>query len=64
LRAQHRHARLVEASQRRIAELASKNLTNREIAQMLFDIDRTVEGHLPSVFGSSSSIREHSSEQR
>jgi DNA-binding CsgD family transcriptional regulator len=38
------------ASERRIAELASQNLTNREIAQVLFVTDRTVEGHLTSVF--------------
>src|SRR5919197_3181969 len=37
-------------SERRIAELASQDLTNREIAQMLFVTDRTVEGHLTSVF--------------
>ena len=38
------------ASERRIAELASEGLTNREIAQMLFITTRTVEGHLTSVF--------------
>ncbi len=38
------------ASERRIAELASQDLTNREIAQMLFITSRTVEGHLTSVF--------------
>jgi len=38
------------ASERRIAELASQGLTNREIAQMLFITARTVEGHLTSVF--------------
>jgi DNA-binding CsgD family transcriptional regulator len=38
------------ASERRIAELASRDLTNREIAQMLFITDCTVEGHLTSVF--------------
>ena len=38
------------ASERRIAELASQSLTNREIAQQLFITDRTVEGHLTSVF--------------
>jgi DNA-binding CsgD family transcriptional regulator len=38
------------ASERRIAELASQDLTNREIAQLLFVTDRTVEGHLTSVF--------------
>jgi DNA-binding CsgD family transcriptional regulator/tetratricopeptide (TPR) repeat protein len=37
-------------SELRIAELASQDLTNREIAQMLFITDRTVEGHLTSVF--------------
>jgi DNA-binding CsgD family transcriptional regulator/tetratricopeptide (TPR) repeat protein len=38
------------ASERRVAELASQNLTNREIAQILFVTARTVEGHLTSVF--------------
>jgi DNA-binding CsgD family transcriptional regulator len=38
------------ASERRIAELASQGLTNREIAQTLFVTTRTVEGHLTSVF--------------
>jgi DNA-binding CsgD family transcriptional regulator len=38
------------ASERRVAELASQNLTNREIAQTLFITSRTVEGHLTSVF--------------
>jgi DNA-binding CsgD family transcriptional regulator/tetratricopeptide (TPR) repeat protein len=38
------------ASERRIAELAGQDLTNREIAQMLFITARTVEGHLTSVF--------------
>jgi len=38
------------ASERRIAELASQGLTNREIAQMLFVTARTVEGHLTSIF--------------
>ena len=38
------------ASERRIAELASQDLTNREIAQTLFITARTVEGHLTSVF--------------
>jgi len=38
------------ASERRIAELASEGLSNREIAQMLFVTARTVEGHLTSVF--------------
>ena len=38
------------ASERRIAELASQDLTNREIAQLLFITDRTVESHLTSVF--------------
>jgi DNA-binding NarL/FixJ family response regulator len=37
-------------SERRIAELASQGLTNREIAQTLFVTARTVEGHLTSVF--------------
>lgn len=38
------------ASERRIAELASQGITNREIAQLLFITARTVEGHLTSVF--------------
>jgi DNA-binding CsgD family transcriptional regulator/tetratricopeptide (TPR) repeat protein len=38
------------ASERRIAELASQGLTNREIAQTLFITTRTVEGHLTSIF--------------
>ena len=38
------------ASERRVAELAGQSLTNREIAQQLFVTDRTVEGHLTSVF--------------
>jgi DNA-binding CsgD family transcriptional regulator len=38
------------SSERRIAELASKGLTNREIAQTLFITTRTVEGHLTSIF--------------
>jgi DNA-binding CsgD family transcriptional regulator len=41
---------LLTASERRIAELASQDLTNRQIAQLLFITDRTVEGHLTSVF--------------
>jgi DNA-binding CsgD family transcriptional regulator/tetratricopeptide (TPR) repeat protein len=38
------------ASERRVAELASEGLTNREIAQTLFVTARTVEGHLTSAF--------------
>jgi DNA-binding CsgD family transcriptional regulator len=38
------------ASERRIAELAGQGLSNREIAQMLFVTNRTVEGHLTQVF--------------
>src|SRR6266550_2760963 len=38
------------ASERRVAELASQGLSNREIAQTLFITARTVEGHLTSVF--------------
>ena len=38
------------ASERRIADLASQGLTNREIAQTLFITARTVEGHLTSIF--------------
>ena len=33
-----------------MAELASRDLTNREIAQELFVTSRTVQGHLTSVF--------------
>jgi DNA-binding CsgD family transcriptional regulator len=38
------------ASERRVAELAAKGLTNREIAQALFVTARTVEGHLTHAF--------------
>ena len=38
------------ASERRIAELASQGLSNREIAQTLFVTNRTVEGHLTNVY--------------
>jgi DNA-binding CsgD family transcriptional regulator len=38
------------ASERRIAQLASQGLSNREIAQSLFVTNRTVEGHLTNVF--------------
>jgi DNA-binding CsgD family transcriptional regulator len=38
------------ASERRVAELASEGLTNREIGQALFVTARTVEGHLTAVF--------------
>lgn len=38
------------ASERRVAELAARDMTNREIAQRLFVTARTVEGHLTSVF--------------
>jgi DNA-binding CsgD family transcriptional regulator len=38
------------ASERRVAELGSEGLTNREIAQTLFVTARTVEGHLTQVF--------------
>jgi DNA-binding CsgD family transcriptional regulator len=38
------------ASERRVAELASQDMTNREIAQALFVTARTVEGHLTNVF--------------
>jgi DNA-binding CsgD family transcriptional regulator len=34
------------ASERRVAEMASEGLTNREIAQGLFVTEKTVEGHL------------------
>ena len=38
------------ASERRVAELASQGLSNREIAQTLFVTNRTVEGHLTNVY--------------
>jgi DNA-binding CsgD family transcriptional regulator len=38
------------ASERRIAEMAGRGQTNREIAQTLFVTARTVEGHLTSIF--------------
>jgi DNA-binding CsgD family transcriptional regulator len=38
------------ASERRVAELAAKGMTNREIAQALFVTARTVEGHLTRTF--------------
>jgi DNA-binding CsgD family transcriptional regulator len=38
------------ASERRVAELASQDLTNREIAQSLFITSRRSKGHLTSVF--------------
>jgi DNA-binding CsgD family transcriptional regulator len=34
------------ASERRVAEMASEGMTNREIAQALFVTEKTVEGHL------------------
>jgi DNA-binding CsgD family transcriptional regulator len=34
------------ASERRVAEMASERLTNREIAQALYVTEKTVEGHL------------------
>ena len=53
-------ARRANGEQRRIAELASEGLTNREIAQMLFITTRTVEGHLTASSASSDSTREAS----
>jgi ATP/maltotriose-dependent transcriptional regulator MalT len=38
------------AGERRIAELAGRGLSNREIAQTLFVTNRTVEGHLTNVY--------------
>ncbi len=38
------------ASERRVALLAARGLTNREIAQALFVTPRTVEGHLTHVY--------------
>jgi DNA-binding CsgD family transcriptional regulator len=38
------------ASERRVADLASEGMTNREIAQALFVTARTVEGHLTQAF--------------
>jgi DNA-binding CsgD family transcriptional regulator len=37
-------------AERRVAELASQGLTNREIAQSLFVIEKTVELHLSAVY--------------
>ena len=37
-------------SERRVAQMASQGLTNRQIAQALFVTSRTVEGHLTHVF--------------
>jgi DNA-binding CsgD family transcriptional regulator/Flp pilus assembly protein TadD len=37
-------------SERRIAEMATEQLTNREIAQALFITEKTVEGHLGHVY--------------
>jgi DNA-binding CsgD family transcriptional regulator len=39
-------AEALTASERRVAELASEGLTNREIAQTLFVTEKTVESHL------------------
>jgi DNA-binding CsgD family transcriptional regulator len=38
------------ASERRVAEMASEGLTNREIAQALFVTEKTVEGHLGNAY--------------
>jgi DNA-binding CsgD family transcriptional regulator len=53
--AKPRRARLtgvdaLTASERRVAELAARGMTNREIAQALFVTARTVEGHLTRTF--------------
>ena len=37
-------------SERRVAEMAARGPTNREIAQALFVTQRTVEVHLTSIF--------------
>jgi DNA-binding CsgD family transcriptional regulator len=37
-------------SERRVALMAARGLTNRDIAQALFVTARTVEGHLTHVF--------------
>lgn len=37
-------------SERRVAELAARGMTNREIAQALFVTVKTVEAHLGHVF--------------
>jgi DNA-binding CsgD family transcriptional regulator len=37
-------------SERRVAEMAAEGSTNREIAQALFVTQRTVEGHLTSIY--------------
>jgi DNA-binding CsgD family transcriptional regulator len=38
------------ASERRVAEMASEGLTNREVAQALFVTEKTVEGHLGNTY--------------
>ena len=37
-------------SERRVAEMAAENLTNKDIAQALFVTPKTVEVHLSSVY--------------
>ena len=43
-------AESLTASERRIAEMATSGMTNREIAQALFVTPKTVEMHLHHVF--------------
>ena len=43
-------AESLTASERRVAELAGRGMTNRDIAQTLFITQRTVEGHLTHIF--------------
>jgi len=38
------------ASERRVAEMAAKSMSNREIAQALFVSEKTVEGHLGKAY--------------
>jgi DNA-binding CsgD family transcriptional regulator len=38
------------ASERRVAEMAAKSLTNRQIAETLFVTEKTVEGHLHQAY--------------
>jgi DNA-binding CsgD family transcriptional regulator len=37
-------------SERRVAEMAAENMTNKDIAQALFVTPKTVEVHLSSVY--------------
>ena len=41
---------MLTASERRVAQLAAQDMTNKEIAQALFVTVKTVEVHLSSVY--------------